>query len=108
MDIQEAMESLQKQVEGAIAPSIRDIQVRLDRLGHDMQNIRENTQGIREGIREGNTRYERLEMLMNNGLADLRGEIRDLHTRFDALMTACLIDGCGLQSSHGPVYPVER
>lgn len=91
MDIQEAIESLRKLIEGAIAPSIRDVQVRLDSLDKNMQEIREE-------IRDGNARHERLEMRMDNGLSDLRGEIRGLNTRFDTLMTAIL----GMRQ---PVYP---
>ncbi len=83
MDLQETVESLRKVIEGALAPSIRDMQMRLDGLQKDVQELHGE-------IRDTNAKMERLEIRMDNGMADLRGEIRGLNGRFDTLITAIL------------------
>lgn len=109
MDLQETIESLRKLIEGAIAPSIREVQVRLNGLDKDVQDLRGE-------VRETNARIERLEIRMDNGMADLRGEVREVNARLetgmadlrgeirgvngrlDTLITAML-------SSRQPAYP---
>lgn len=79
MDIQETIEGLRKLIEGAIAPSIRDIQGRLD-------SLEKNGQEIREEIRVGNARHEHLEMRMDARMDRLDAKMDALAERMDAKM----------------------
>ncbi len=79
MDIQETIEGLRKLIEGAIAPSIRDIQGRLD-------SLEKNGQEIREEIRVGNARHEHLEMRMDARMDRLDAKMDALAERMDVKM----------------------
>ncbi|WP_414039285.1 hypothetical protein ACJU26_08640 [Acidithiobacillus sp. M4-SHS-6] len=95
MDVQETIEGLRRLIEGAIAPSIRDIQGRLDSLD-------KNGQEIREEIRDGNARHERLETRMDARMdrldAKMDGLAERMDSRLDTLTSAIL-------SMRQPTYP---
>lgn len=95
MDIQETIESLRKLIEGAIAPSIRDIQVRLDAVEKE---LREN----RQSIDRLDTRVDHLAERMDAGFSRIDARIdtmgSGINGRLDTITSAIL-------AMRQPTYP---